>query len=485
MAAAAAAVAASTQRPLALLVYGATGFTGKYVCEYLAKTALTSSSMPWGIAGRNKLKLEELVRSLEAKGLSPPSLLLLADNRDPASLEAAAAQTRLLLNCTGPYRFLGEEVIKACLRSRTDCIDLCGEPEFMDRMLLLYHEEAKEKKVLLLSACAFDSVPADLGTIFAQRVFLSRGGAALSSVESFLSISTGGKGLHGHATTFEAAVHGFGSIRDLLNVRRELKRKYPYNDSRTVGPPLKARNGPYFESRMSRYAFKFPGSDASVVKASQRSLVLSGLVPSASSLPRYAAYFTVPSLWWAAVVTVFGSVFAVLAQRSWGRSLLLSHPSLFTLGAFTHEGPTEEQLAATRFSMTFIATGYHSSSSSVSTSSSAAEGREGGREGGSTPDRTERGDGKKAAASTTTPLLPAAPCDKILITRVTGPEPGYVATPIIFVELARCLLAQRPSLPPSLQGGVYTPGAIFYSQPEMLFERLEKAGVRFEVVGDT
>ncbi len=86
--------------------------------------------------------------------------------------------------------------------------------------------------------------------------------------------------------------------------------------------------------------------------------------------------------------------------------------------------------------------------------------------------------------TTTSPLLPTPPCDKTLITRVSGPEPGYVATPIIFVELARCLLAQREALPPPLQGGVYTPGAVFYPQPEALIERLNKAGVRFEVVGE-
>ncbi|TFJ80871.1 hypothetical protein NSK_007798 [Nannochloropsis salina CCMP1776] len=99
----------ASQRPLSLLVYGATGFTGKYVCEYLAKTALASPSINWGIAGRNQGKLEALSHSLQKQGFSPPSLLLLADNQNPSSLEYAAAQTRLFLNCTGPYRFLGEE----------------------------------------------------------------------------------------------------------------------------------------------------------------------------------------------------------------------------------------------------------------------------------------------------------------------------------------------------------------------------------------
>lgn len=69
------------------------------------------------------------------------------------------------------------------------------------------------------------------------------------------------------------------------------------------------------------------------------------------------------------------------------------------------------------------------------------------------------------------------------MTRVSGPEPGYVATPIIFVELARSFLEQRATLPPLIQqGGVYTPGAVFYSEPTKLIERLRAAGIDFAVV---
>ena len=126
----------------------------------------------------------------------------------------------------------------------------------MDRMLLQYHQEAQEKKVkktqpptqppihlicmsipsiqvmflskekrrpahpptthpptqqvLILSACAFDSVPADLGTIYAHKMFLAKGGAALASIESFLTIDSGGKGMYvdfGHVPPTHPPTH--------------------------------------------------------------------------------------------------------------------------------------------------------------------------------------------------------------------------------------------------------------------------------------
>ncbi|CAM9118001.1 unnamed protein product, partial [Ectocarpus sp. 8 AP-2014] len=82
-------------------------------------------------------------------------------------------RARLCLNCTGPYRFLGEAVVSACVDSGTDYIDLCGEPEFMQRMTLKFHEAAEAKGVLIIHACAFDSVPADLGCLFAATQFVS------------------------------------------------------------------------------------------------------------------------------------------------------------------------------------------------------------------------------------------------------------------------------------------------------------------------
>lgn len=52
------------------------------------------------------------------------------------------------------------------------------------------------------------------------------------------------------------------------------------------------------------------------------------------------------------------TAFGLLAKYESGRRFLLKHPRLFTLGTFSHEGPTSQQLAETSFSETFYAQGY-------------------------------------------------------------------------------------------------------------------------------
>merc|ERR1740115_104701 len=86
-------------------------------------------------------------------------------------MQSIVAQGRLLLNCTGPYRFFGEPVVEACISAKTDYVDLCGEPEFIDRCLLKHAEAAKAAGVIIVHSCAFDSVPADIGCLFTALQF--------------------------------------------------------------------------------------------------------------------------------------------------------------------------------------------------------------------------------------------------------------------------------------------------------------------------
>ncbi|CAN0052590.1 unnamed protein product, partial [Sphacelaria rigidula] len=167
------------------------------VCRHLAQVIADGSwtGVTWGIAGRSRAKLEEKVLApLRAEGLTPPpeSNIICVDNSDAAGLKEAVGRARLCLNCTGPYRFLGESVVEACVEAGTDYIDLCGEPEFMQRMILKFHQKAAEKGVLIMHACAFDSVPADLGCLFAAKQFQSP--SVCSHVSSYLSVNTGPAG---------------------------------------------------------------------------------------------------------------------------------------------------------------------------------------------------------------------------------------------------------------------------------------------------
>ena len=131
-------------------------------------------------------------------------------------------------------------------------------------------------------------------------------------------------------------------------------------------------------------------------------------------------------------------------QYGWGRQQLLAHPQLFTLGTFSDDGPTESTLRATSWRSTFFGRGW-------------------------------------TRYSATSP--PKSSFDVCVRTSVSGPEPGYIATALMFVAMARCVLEDRPLF--TVQGGVFTPGGLVGSGGAVavnkLVERLQSVGIRFEV----
>src|SRR5882757_3073374 len=112
-----------------IVVYGATGFTGQLIAEYLA--ARGKSDVKWAMAGRS---LDKLATVRDAIGAPPDTPLIAADASDPASLKAMAGQTKSVLSTVGPYQLYGSELVAACAASGTDYLDLCGEPVWMRHM---------------------------------------------------------------------------------------------------------------------------------------------------------------------------------------------------------------------------------------------------------------------------------------------------------------------------------------------------------------
>ena len=147
-------------RPFDCVIFGATGFTGVEVARCMHRHA-DVYNLRWAIAGRSKERLTKLAAADELE----PDGILVGDVDDAASMAKVCEAARLVLNCTGPYRFYGEQVVRACIAAQTDYIDLCGEPEFIDRCMLELSDAAADAGVLVMHACAFDSIPADIGTL--------------------------------------------------------------------------------------------------------------------------------------------------------------------------------------------------------------------------------------------------------------------------------------------------------------------------------
>lgn len=151
-------------REFDLVVYGATGFTGRLVAEYLASSGTTAR---WAMAGRSGDKLAKVRDEIGAVADTP---LVVADAADPASLAALVARTRAVLTTVGPYQLYGSDLVDACARGGTDYVDLCGEPAWMRAMIDAHAAAAQSSGARIVFSAGFDSIPFDLGVLRLQAI---------------------------------------------------------------------------------------------------------------------------------------------------------------------------------------------------------------------------------------------------------------------------------------------------------------------------
>ncbi|CAN1159917.1 Probable mitochondrial saccharopine dehydrogenase-like oxidoreductase At5g39410 [Linum perenne] len=91
------------------------------------------------------------------------------DTTDPSSLRLLCSQTKLLPNFVGFFCLYYDSIVAACAQTGCDYLDICGEPEFMERMELNYHDQAVLNGSLVVSSCGFDSVLTELGWMFNSK----------------------------------------------------------------------------------------------------------------------------------------------------------------------------------------------------------------------------------------------------------------------------------------------------------------------------
>jgi short subunit dehydrogenase-like uncharacterized protein len=163
-----------------IVVYGATGFTGQLVAEYLAAHYKGSDDLKWAMAGRS---LEKLGSVRDAIGAPADTALIQADASDPASLKAMIDQTRSVLSTVGPYQLYGSELVAACAATGTDYLDLCGEPLWMRQMIDAHQATAQASGARIVFSCGFDSLPFELGVFFCQETAKKTLGAPVSRVK--------------------------------------------------------------------------------------------------------------------------------------------------------------------------------------------------------------------------------------------------------------------------------------------------------------
>jgi short subunit dehydrogenase-like uncharacterized protein len=200
-----------------IIVYGATGFTGQLVAEYLAAHYSGKGDPKWALAGRS---LDKLASVRDAIGAPADTPLIVADARDPASLEAMVDQTRSVLTTVGPYQLYGSDLVAACAATGTDYLDLCGEPVWMRQMIDAHQATAESSGTRIVFSCGFDSLPFELGVFFCQQTAKKVLGAPVSRVKGRVRDMKGtfsGGTAASIKATFAAAAKDLSLVAQLQN----------------------------------------------------------------------------------------------------------------------------------------------------------------------------------------------------------------------------------------------------------------------------
>ncbi|MBW8813006.1 MAG: saccharopine dehydrogenase NADP-binding domain-containing protein [Caulobacterales bacterium] len=172
-----------------IIVYGATGYTGRLVAEHLAARYGIGGAVNWAMAGRSPQKLAEVRDLIGAPAETP---LVVADAADPASLKAMVGRAKAIITTVGPYQLYGSELVAACAAAGTDYLDLCGEPNWMRQMIEAHDAAAKASGARILFSCGFDSIPFELGVFFCEETAKARLGGPVPRVKGRVRDMRGG-----------------------------------------------------------------------------------------------------------------------------------------------------------------------------------------------------------------------------------------------------------------------------------------------------
>ena len=153
-------------KDLDIVVFGASGYTGKLVVEYLKNEYGENGSLKWAIAGRDETKLTAVKEELSL-GNDLETVIVESDDLD--SLDLMTNATKCVLTTVGPYQLYGSSLVQSCSENGTDYVDLTGEPGWMYEMINAHQDTAKKSGARIVFSCGFDSIPFDLGVYFVQQ----------------------------------------------------------------------------------------------------------------------------------------------------------------------------------------------------------------------------------------------------------------------------------------------------------------------------
>ncbi|MDH3548406.1 MAG: saccharopine dehydrogenase NADP-binding domain-containing protein [Gammaproteobacteria bacterium] len=252
-------------RNLDIVVFGATGFTGTLVTEYLLRQYGIGQDVRWAIAGRSASKLAEVKAQL---GDSAADLeAIVADSSDESALASLAARTRVVLTTVGPYALYGSKLVAACANAGTDYCDLAGEVQWIRKMIDTYQERACETGARIVHCCGFDSVPMDMGVWFLQDAAQKKHGAYCEKISLYVKATKG----TASGGTLASMINIIEEAKADRNVARLMANPYALNpESQREGPDGRDQKKVIFDDVVESWTapFVMAGINTRVVRRS-------------------------------------------------------------------------------------------------------------------------------------------------------------------------------------------------------------------------
>ena len=231
------------------IVFGATGFTGKLVVEYLVERYLGNPEIKWALAGRNLEKLKTVAKS---ENVPDEICLFTADSNDKTSVENLVSKTRCILTVVGPYQLYGNNIIESCAKSGTDYVDLCGEPGWMHEKINELSNISKESGSRMVFSCGFDSIPFDLGVLFLQNEIIKRFNKPAPNVRGRVR-AMNGEFSGGTAASLGATMSALKEKPELFAV---LANPFALSNG-FIGPDQPADNKPVYDEKLDSWVAPF------------------------------------------------------------------------------------------------------------------------------------------------------------------------------------------------------------------------------------
>lgn len=522
-------------RSFDLVIFGATGAVGKFVVEELAlvleknyshnrankqqhdQRASTneldlsrnvaaqtqrrrsvprpmSSGVNWAVAGRSSVRLNETLCRAElctgTRDLSMRVPLILADLNHQRSLVKMCSRTNLVVNCAGPFAADGEALVKACLKTKTNYIDLCHETTFIEQIRRKYSEQARQAGIYIINGCGFQSMSAEIGLNFIKQVVDGQ----IDEVKIILNLSDTSarirpKGRQLSGTNFQSSHCGIvtrGMWQSLL-IDKAQQISFPASDSsciieknedegdRSVKRTLLRKDTQSLVSDTVEFRNKNSLAGLELIKGLRTTnrgycLPTSSLTGDNIQLVRgemanynfkkpdlesgwrpikCTSWFTFKSFKQLIVALIWFMMFNILVRFSHARTLMGWFPFISSLGHVktTRKALDRASLSHIKYSQTFIVYGIPSDDDPS--------------------DSMDLRDNHSKHKS-----------DQLLTTEVVGPEPNHVATSTFVVQAALTLVTEKDHLPAG--GGVITPGAAFL-ETNIIYQ-LRKRNIKFEVL---